>query len=99
MATLTKEQIEQKVQQLKQLNEEMITITNELVEGGVIKLSEEELDQVTGGGHYEIIGQFNSTEDLLKILRTQPGLSLGYIKFVDKGTDAPQQLGRKSPFS
>lgn len=66
MATLTKEQIEQKLQQLKQLNKEMITIT---------------------------------TEDLLIILRTQPGLSLDYNKFVDKGTDAPQQLGRKSPFS
>ena len=49
MATLTKEQVEQKMQQLKQLTEEMSALTKELVEAGAIELSEEDLDKATGG--------------------------------------------------
>ena len=52
MATLTKEQVEQKLQQLKQLAEELKALTKELVEAGAIELSEEDLNHVTGGcGH------------------------------------------------
>ena len=50
MATLTKEQIEQKMQQLKQLAGEVNALTKELAEAGVIKLSEEDLEKVSGGG-------------------------------------------------
>ena len=49
MATLTKEQIEQKMQQLKQLAGEVNALTKELAEAGVIKLSEEDLEKVSGG--------------------------------------------------
>ena len=49
MATLTKEQVEQKLQQLKQLTEEANALTKELAEAGVLELSEEDLEQVAGG--------------------------------------------------
>ena len=49
MATLTKEQVEQKMQQLKQLAEEVSALTKELAEAGVIELSEEDLEKVDGG--------------------------------------------------
>ena len=49
MATLSKVQAEQKLQQLKQLTEEVNALTQELAEAGVIKLSETELEMVTGG--------------------------------------------------
>ena len=49
MATLTKEQVEQKLQQLKQLTEEVSALTKELAEAGAIKLSEEDLEKVDGG--------------------------------------------------
>ena len=49
MATLTNEQVEQKMQQLKQLTEEMSALTKELVEAGVIKLSDKDLEKATGG--------------------------------------------------
>ena len=50
MATLTNEQIEQKKQQLKQLSEEINTIVKELQEAGAWPLSDDELDDVAGGG-------------------------------------------------
>ena len=49
MATLTKEQVEQKLQQLKQLAGEVNALTKELAEAGVIRLSEEDLEKVSGG--------------------------------------------------
>ena len=49
MATLTKEQVEQKIQQLKQLSEQVNALTKELAEAGAIKLSEEDLENVSGG--------------------------------------------------
>ena len=49
MAKLTQEQIEQKMQQLKQLAEEVNALTKELVEAGAIELSEEDLEKVEGG--------------------------------------------------
>ena len=49
MATLTNEQVEQKMKQLQQLSEEMNALTKELAEAGAIELSEEEMDQVAGG--------------------------------------------------
>ena len=51
MATLTKEEIEQKKQQLKQLSEEMKKIINELTEAGEYELSDDEADQAAGGIH------------------------------------------------
>lgn len=50
MATLSNEQIEQKKQQLKQLAEEVKQLHDELVEAGAIVLSDDQLDQATGGG-------------------------------------------------
>ncbi len=54
MTTLTKEQAEQKLQQLQQLTEEVNAVAKELAKAGVIKLSDEELDNATGGlyGYY-----------------------------------------------
>lgn len=49
MATLTDEQIEQKMAQLSQLATQAETIYNELVEAGAIELSDEDLNQVAGG--------------------------------------------------
>jgi hypothetical protein len=49
MVTLTDEQIEAKKQQLKLLAEQAQVIYNELVEAGAIELSDEELDQASGG--------------------------------------------------
>ena len=50
MATLTNEQIEQKKQQLKKLAEEAKQLKDELVEAGALPLSDDELDNVAGGG-------------------------------------------------
>ena len=49
MATLTKEQIEQKKQQLKQLSEEMNALVKELQEAGAWPLDEDDLDKAAGG--------------------------------------------------
>jgi bacteriocin-like protein len=49
MAILSKEQVEQKLQQLKQLSEQVNALTKELVEAGAIKLSDEELEEISGG--------------------------------------------------
>ena len=53
MAALTNEQIEQKLQQLKQLTEEVSALTKELVEAGAIEISEEDLEKVAGGRNKE----------------------------------------------
>ena len=53
MAALKKEQVEQKMQQLKQLSGEISALTKELAEAGVIKLSEEDLEKVAGGRNKE----------------------------------------------
>ena len=55
MATLTNEQIEQKKQQLKQLTEQAKALYDELVEAGVIELSEDDLDQAAGGFKWKFI--------------------------------------------
>ena len=49
MATMTQEQIDQKMQQLKQLAEEAEALTKELMEAGAIEIPEEDLDKVAGG--------------------------------------------------
>ena len=49
MATLTNQQIEQKKQQLKQLTDEAKQLKDELVEAGAWPLSDDELDQASGG--------------------------------------------------
>ena len=49
MATLTKEQIEQKKQQLKQLSEEMNALVKELQEAGAWPLDDDDLDNAAGG--------------------------------------------------
>lgn len=49
MTTLTKEQAGQKLQLLQQKAEEMCALTKELAEAGVIRLSETDLEKVTGG--------------------------------------------------
>ena len=51
MATLTKEQIEQKKQLLNKLAEEIDAVRKELVEAGVEELSDENLEKVAGGFH------------------------------------------------
>ena len=63
MSSLTKEQVEQKLQQLKQLTEEVNALTKELVEAGAIELSEEDLDKATGGTPWLPITE--STKDML----------------------------------
>ena len=50
MATLTKEQIEAKMQQFKKLSEEMMAIRKELEEAGAWPLDDDELDEASGGG-------------------------------------------------
>ena len=49
MATLTKEQIDAKMQQLKKLSEEMMAIRKELEEAGAWPLDDDELDEASGG--------------------------------------------------
>ena len=50
MATLTNEQIEQKKQLLAEKVKEMNAIYDELKDSGIMELSDEELDNITGGG-------------------------------------------------
>lgn len=52
MATLTKEQIEQKKQLLKEKTKEAKAIYDELVEAGAIELSEDDLENAAGGSPY-----------------------------------------------
>ena len=52
MATLTNEQIEQKKQQLQQLTEQAKAIVEELTEAGAWPMSEDDLDNVAGGGSF-----------------------------------------------
>ena len=47
--TLTNEQIKQKKQRLKQLAAEAQQLTNELIEVGAWPLSDDDLDEATGG--------------------------------------------------
>lgn len=49
MATLTNEQIEQLQQELKQKIEEIKVINGKLIDAGVIPMSDDYLDEVTGG--------------------------------------------------
>lgn len=49
MATLTNEQIEQLQQELKQKIEEIKVINGKLLDAGVIPMSDDYLDEVTGG--------------------------------------------------
>jgi hypothetical protein len=73
MTTLTKEQVEQKMQQLKQLAEEVNVLTKELAEAGAIELSEEDLDKVAGGRPvYEIVGEKGSCTqpDTRRVIKT-----------------------------
>ena len=49
MATLTKEQIEQKMQLLAEKTKEAKALYDELVEAGAIELSEDDLDKAAGG--------------------------------------------------
>ena len=49
MATLTKEQIEQKKQMLAEKTKEAKALYDELVEAGAIELSDDDLDQAAGG--------------------------------------------------
>ena len=66
MAMLRKEQVEQKLQQLKQLTEEVNALTKELVEAGAIELSDEDLEKAAGGKCPEFIAAPRS-EELLKM--------------------------------
>ena len=50
---MTKEQIEAKKQQLKQLAEEAKQLKDELVEAGAWPLDEDDLDQAAGGGVWD----------------------------------------------
>ncbi len=52
MATLTNEQIEQRKQLLAEKVKEMDAIYNELKDSGIMELSDEELDNITGGGKF-----------------------------------------------
>lgn len=49
MATMSNEQIEQKMQQLKKLSEEAKQLKDELVEAGAWPLDDDALDQAAGG--------------------------------------------------
>ena len=49
MATMTKEQIEQKKQRLEQLAEEMMRLKAELVKAGAWSLDDDDLEGVAGG--------------------------------------------------
>ena len=49
MSTMTKEQIAQKMQQLKQLAEEMKKLKDELIEAGVWPLEDKGLEKAAGG--------------------------------------------------
>ena len=66
MAALTNEQVEQKLQQLKQLTEEVSALTKELVEAGAIELSEEDLEIATGGLRIVGTGTCPEAEELAK---------------------------------
>ena len=52
MATLTNEQIEQKKQLLAEKMKQMEAIYDELKDSGIMELSDEELDNITGGGKF-----------------------------------------------
>ena len=74
MAALTKEQIEQKMQQLKQLTEEVSALSKELVEAGAIELSDEDLDKATGGNAKEDIKKHQeAVERRKKLSETKMG--------------------------
>ena len=77
MAALTKEQVEQKLQQLKQLTEEVNALTRELAEAGAIELSDEDLEKATGGNAKEDIKKKQeSVERRKKLSETRHGPDL-----------------------
>ena len=58
MAKLTNEQIEQKKQLLAEKMKEMKALYNELAEAGAIEISDDDLENVAGGGmNYDPIPQ------------------------------------------
>ena len=82
MAALTKEQVEQKLQQLQQLSEEMNVLSKELVEAGAIEISEEDLDKATGGNaEDDIRKKQESVERKKKRSETRPGIDFSRNPF------------------
>ena len=71
MAALTKEEIEQKMQQLKQLAEEVNALTKELAEAGVIKLSEEDLEKAAGGKKPSEPKRVRTPEEISRFIEQQ----------------------------
>ena len=53
MATLTNQQVEQKKQLLAEKMKEMKAIYNELAEAGAIEISDDDLENVAGGAHFD----------------------------------------------
>ncbi len=88
MATMTTEQIEQKKQLLAEKVKQMNAICKELVEAGVLELSENELDKVTGGRHFlDPLSDSESIELTLQRLFTPDGqLSEFYYHLLDGTT-------------
>ena len=82
MATLTNEQIEQKIQQLKQLTEEVNALSKELAEAGAIELSDEDLDKATGGNaEDDIKKKQESVERRRKLSETRHGIDFSRNPF------------------
>ena len=53
MVTLTNQQIEQKKLQLAEKMKEMKTLYDELAEAGAIEISDDDLENVAGGTHFD----------------------------------------------
>lgn len=58
MATLTKEQIAEKKQLFVQKTMELKALYDEIKSAGPIELSDDELENVTGGGFFQDVGNF-----------------------------------------
>jgi len=78
-ATLTNEQIEQKLQQLKQLTEEVNALSKELVEAGAIELSDEDLDKATGGNAEDDIRKKQESVERYAVLFFLPIYATKYV--------------------
>ena len=74
--------IDQKLQQLKQLTEEMETLTKELAEAGAFEIPEGELDHVSGGASVT-----NKDHDM--------ELVLGAVQQIREILEKAKQEGRK----
>ena len=90
MATLTNEQVEQKMLLLAEKMKEMKAISDELKNGGIMELSEEELANVTGGHVVDFLDALDKIGGFFKLVADGYKQAGKDLKIIFKGLFGPK---------